>query len=124
MHKILLMLVLSITFPLSSYAESENDVISKVMLLNETSLKLVGVSLAALSYLAETGPYSFRPTSYLEETGKIALIKELEEAGYISTSERTGLPDGQEPNEKFLVVVPTESGLLIIASIDTKGYNN
>jgi hypothetical protein len=95
---------------LSSAYAGDSDIEAKIDKLNSASIESLGVSLNALSYLVEASPYSYMPLSYLEESGKIHYINELEKAGYVKISKRVGLPDGQEQSETFLNVRPLKTG--------------
>lgn len=93
--------------PLISNAANQAEIQAKVEKLNQESLKVLGISLNALRYLVDASPESYRPVWYLERTGDIKYIHELEQAGFVSTEIRTGLPDGTEQNEKFLRLIPS-----------------
>ncbi len=93
----------------SVYAGSP-DFEAKIDKLNSASIESLGISLRALSYLAEASPYSYMPLSHLEKSGKIDYIIELEKAGYVEVSKRVGLPDGQEQSETFVNVRPLKTG--------------
>jgi len=124
MYKYFFVIIFTASLSWSSFATEDEDVLAAVIVLNNASLDFLGVSLSALSFLSETSPHSYRPLSYLKKSGKIELINELEKAGYLEVSSRTGLPDGQEPNEKFIITSPSEAGILLIASIKSQSYNN
>ena len=92
-------------------AHSSDPIIEeKIEKLNLATIESLGISLNALSYLVEASPYSYMPLSYLEQSGKIDYINELEEAGYVQISKRVGLPDGQEKSETFISVRPLKTG--------------
>ena len=102
----------------SSYVQAnENDVTSKIGALNEASMEWLGVSLGAVSYLSQITPSSYIPLGYLEQSGSMELINELENAGYITKHERKGLPDGNESEDMFVTLRPTELGINVIANI-------
>jgi hypothetical protein len=96
------------SFPAS--AADEAEIRAKVEQLNQESMKVLGVSLNALRYLVDASPNSYRPLWYLERSGDIKYIHELELAGYVSTEIRMGLPDGAEPNVKQMRIIPIGSG--------------
>ena len=50
------------------------------------------------------------PLKYLEKSGKIDQINELEKAGYVKTSKQKGLPGGGQNSEIFLNVRPLKKG--------------
>jgi len=95
---------------LSSAYAGDSDIEAKIDKLNSASIESLGISINALSYLVRTSPDSYMPLSYLEESGKIHYINELEKAGYVEVSKRVGLPDGQEQSETFLNVRPLKTG--------------
>jgi hypothetical protein len=96
---------------------------AKIEKLNAAAIELLGISLNALSYLVEASPYAYMPLSYLEKSGKIDYIKELEEAGYVQISKRIGLPDGQEQSETFINVRPLKTGEEIQRCIQALKHN-
>lgn len=65
----------------------------------------------------QASPQAYIPLSYLEKSGKIHQINELEKAGYVKISKRRGLPDGRERSETFLNVRPLKTGKEIQRSI-------
>ena len=96
------------SFPAS--AADEAEVRAKVEQLNQESMRVLGVSLNALRYLVEASPTNYRPLWYLERSGDIKYVHELELAGYVSTEIRLGLPDGGEPNVKQMRIIPIGAG--------------
>lgn len=103
---------------LPSYVQAnEDDIVSKIGALNEASMEWLGVSLGAVSYLSQIRSSSYIPLDYLEQSGNMRLINELEKAGYIAKHQRKGLPDGTQPEEVFVTLRPTEIGINIIANI-------
>jgi hypothetical protein len=48
---------------------------------------------------------------YLERTGEITHIRELEAKGYVRTQVVQGLPDGQQQQDKFLRIIPIGEGI-------------
>lgn len=99
-------------------AQADRDeVITKVMALNEASVEWLGISLAALGFLSELAPGTHIPLSYLEETGKLQLVEMLEVGGYVKSVQVLGLPDAQDPGETFLKIWPTDEGMVIQASV-------
>lgn len=116
MKMILVALISSLIFASTAQAKEE-DVISAVGALNEASIEWLGISLGAISYLSQIETTSYMPKDYLIGSDKMSLIIELENAGYIVINERKGLPDGHEPENIFLNLRPTESGLKIIATV-------
>lgn len=121
MKKILIGFLLTLIISVSHAIDTE--LVDKISTLDAASKEWLGVSLAAIVLLSNTGPYSYVPLSHLEETGKIQLVRELELAGYIAIHNSVGLPDGQEPDETFLNLKPTEKGLEVITAIKVHGYN-
>ena len=117
-----LFFISSISFT-SNASEKQEAILDSVTVLNEASLEWLGVSLDALTFLSQSSEGSYIPKSYLESSKKIYLVQQLEKAGYIQAEQRTGLPDGQEPKENFIRVLPTEKGLTVIASIRVIGHN-
>ena len=115
--KIILAALVTLLMSVSAAQAKEEDVISAVGALNEASVEWLGVSLGAISYLSQIEATSFMPKDYLSGSDKMPLIIELEKAGYVVIHERKGLPDGHEPENTFLNLRPTESGLKIIATI-------
>lgn len=89
---------------------SEPTIEAKIDELNSASIDSFGVSLHALSYLVQISPDSYIPLSYLEKSGKIDLINELEKAGYVKISRRDGLPNGRQTSETFLSIRPIKTG--------------
>lgn len=102
---------LLLAVPFVARAVDPVEVERKVAELDAHSKKLFGVSLNSLRYLIDANPNHFFPMWHLEKTGDIVHIRELESKGYISTQVRTGLPDGGEPNVKFLRIIPMGAGL-------------
>ena len=90
------------------------EVEAKINTLNEASIKSLGVSLNALTYLVQASGNSYIPLWHLEKSGDIAFINELENAKYIKVNKRQGLPDGHEPEETFINIVPLYKGNEVI----------
>jgi hypothetical protein len=111
MIRALLLSLLVLISPLCVIAADRAEIEQKVAELNGNSMRLFGVSLNALRYLIDASPEHYFPMWNLERTGDIIYIRELETKGYISTQERSGLPDGSEPKLKFLRVIPVGAGL-------------
>lgn len=91
------------------YAES-NNIQDKVNELNSASMQSFGISFKALAYLVDVSPDSYIPLIYLEESGRIDYINELEKAGYIKTYKHLGLPDGYEIEVSFMNIRPLKRG--------------
>lgn len=89
---------------------SGSDLEEKINSLNEASIKSVGVSLNALAFLVNASPNSYMPLWYLEKSGDMNYIRELEKAGYVKVNILNGLPDGQMPGEKQVNIVPLQLG--------------
>ena len=89
---------------------SDGSLEEKIQSLNEASIKSVGISLNALSYLVSASADSYMPLWHLEQSGDINYIKELEQAGYVKVNIVEGLPDGQMPGEKQINIVPLHTG--------------
>lgn len=94
----------------SSAFAGEPTIEDKIDKLNAASIESFGVSLPALSYLAQVSPDGYMPLRYLEDSGKIDLINELEKAGYVKVSKRDGLPNGAQTSETFLNIRPVKTG--------------
>lgn len=106
-----LMLILAV-----GVCHADDDEIRKQLdELNAASMETFGISLAALSYLAEVAPIGYRPLYYLESTGKMTLIDELEDADYVEVALRKGLPGGGEDSKTFITVQPVRRGKVIHA---------
>jgi len=124
MYRLLIVVFLSISsISLCVSASEKEDTIDAVTVLNEASIEFLGVSLDALTFLSQSNYKAYIPKSHLESSKKISLVNQLEKAGYIKIEEIIGLPDGQEPNEKFIRIIPTEKGATVIVSIQAVGHN-
>lgn len=97
--------------PLSAAADNAKDIERKVGKLNAQSIKLLGVSLNAVRYLVGASSDSYLLLSYLEDSGEINYIRELEAKGYVKTQVIQGLPDGTQKNVKHLRVIPIGDGV-------------
>ncbi len=95
----------------------EDDILIKVGALNDASIEWFDVSLAAVSYLSQVTPNSYMPLDSLEQSGNIFLIQELEEAGYIKKYQTKGLPSGNLPDDDFITLKLTDTGIHLVASI-------
>lgn len=76
----------------------------KVAALNHQAMNNLGVSLNALRYLAGAKPGTYIPLWYLEQSGDIEALQELEKAGYAKVTRHSGLPDGQQKGTTFVAV--------------------
>lgn len=94
----------------SAHATEPQEIESKVAELNSQSIKLLGVSLNAVRYLVGASSDSYLLYSYLESSGEIAFVRELEAKGYVKVLLVQSLPDGTQRNEKFLRVIPVGDG--------------
>ena len=99
------------TFTVSAVAADRAEIERKVGELDRQSIKLLGVSLNALTHLVKADPQHYLPVRYLERSGEINYIRELETRGYVRTQVVQGLPDGQEKHEKFLRMIPVGEGI-------------
>lgn len=95
---------------INAHAADPKEIESKVAELNSQSIKLLGVSLNAVRYLVGASPSSYLLYSYLESSGEIAYVRELEAKGYVKVQVVQSLPDGTQRNEKFLRVIPVGDG--------------
>jgi hypothetical protein len=76
----------------------------KVAALNQQAMNSLGVSLNALRYLAGATPGTYMPLWYLEQSGDIEALQELEKVGYVKLTRHSGLPDGQQKGTTFVAV--------------------
>ena len=95
----------------SAFASFENQFDEKVTTLNIQSIKLLGVSLNSLRYLMAATPYSYIHLGFLNGSGDINYVRELESKGYVSLRVQFGRLDGSEKNQEFMVIEPTADGL-------------
>ncbi|MFZ3320754.1 MAG: hypothetical protein WA190_00170 [Usitatibacter sp.] len=105
----LLLSALLAVSPIVVSAADRAEIEQKVAHLDEESMKLLGVSLNALQYLVNASPNHYLSVWDLENSGAIRYVRELEAKGYVSIE--IGLPDGIEPNNKFLRIVPVGAGI-------------
>lgn len=124
LRTLLVIVFLAISNPITVIAIDSAEINRKVEDLNVQSLKSFGVSLNALLYLVESSPNSYLLLWHLEETGSINYIRELENKGYIKVEIVTGLPDGNEKNEKFLRIKAIDKGIELKRSIIALGQKN
>lgn len=109
--------------PLSAAADSAKDIERKVGKLNAQSIKLLGVSLNAVRYLVGASSDSYLLLSYLEDSGEINFIRELEAKGYVKTQVIQGLPDGSQRNVKHLRVIPIGDGIELQRCVEELQHN-
>ena len=108
-NKYIIAIVLIMSFsPLSANDLSLEE---KIQQLNQQTIKSLGISLNALTYLVEADSTSYMPLWHVKELGKFQFIKELENAGYVKIIIQRGLPDGSQPIEEFLNIVPLKTGI-------------
>jgi len=110
---ILRAIAFSVVFAVSSFnvsAADTQDIEGKVAELNAQSIRLLGVSLNAVRYLVGASSDSYLLLSYLERSGEIGYVRELEAKGYVKVQIVQALPDGTQKNEKFLRVIPVGEG--------------
>lgn len=98
-------------------AADPKEIERKVSELNAQSVKLFGVSLNALRYLSSADADSYLHLGYLETSGEIKFIRELEAKGYVRTQVMQALPDGSQRNETFLRVMPIGDGVAVQRSL-------
>ena len=110
-------------FPLAAAADSAKDIERKVGKLNAQSIKLLGVSLNAVRYLVGASSDSYLLLSYLEDSGEINFIRELEAKGYVKTQVIQGLPDGSQRNVKHLRVIPVGDGIELQRCMEELQHN-
>jgi len=111
--KILVFLVSSIIAG-SSLAD-ELTIQEKINQLNQATIETIGVSLHALSYLIDASEYSYMPLRYLQKSGDIEYVKELEKAGYVRMVIHDELPyaDTEEKRQKQVQIIPLYTGVEI-----------
>ncbi len=93
------------------YATSE-----EVWALSDVSKDRIGVSLAALAMLAQWSPHSYVPLDYLQRSGRLKLIEELEKEGLVIVHQVQGLPDGTQQNSMQVRIEPIGRGVEIVAA--------
>ena len=110
-------------FPLSAAADNAKDIETKVGELNTQSMKLLGVSLNAVRYLVGASASDYLLLSYLERSGEINYIRELEAKGYVKTQVVQGLPDGSQKNVKHLRIIPIGDGIELQRCVEALQHN-
>lgn len=115
--------VIIFIMPLGVAAESAKDIERKVMKLNAQSIKLLGVSLSAVRYLVSASSDSYLLLSYLEDSGEINYIRELEAKGYVKTQIIQGLPDGTQKTVKHLRIIPIGDGIELQRCVEGLQHN-
>jgi hypothetical protein len=105
-------------------AADPKEIQRKVVQLNAQSVKLLGISLNALTHLAGADANSYHHLGHLEQSGEIKFIRELEAKGYVKTQVVKALPDGTPTNETFLRVIPVGDGAEVQRSIIGLQHNN
>lgn len=105
-------------------AADPQEIQRRVVQLNAQSVKLLGVSLNALRYLAGADANSYHHLGHLEQSGDIKFIRELEHKGYVKTQIVRALPDGTQTNETFLRVIPVGDGAEVQRSIIGLQHNS
>jgi hypothetical protein len=108
--------------PLNAAADAK-DIENKVGELNAQSMKLLGVSLNAVRYLVGASSTSYLLLSYLERSGEINYIRELEAKGYVKTQVVQGLPDGTQKQVKHLRVIPIGDGVELQRCVEELPHN-
>ena len=124
--KVQTLLVAALVTGLSSGVSAVDplEIQQRVIQLNAQSIKLLGVSLNALRYLAGADANSYHHLGHLEQSGDIKFIRELESKGYVKTQIVKALPDGTQRNETFLRVVPVGDGAEVQRSIIGLQHNS
>ncbi len=105
-----LVLVTILSCSMGAGAADPRDIERKVAELNTQSMKLLGVSLNAVRFLVDASSTSYLLLSYLESSGEINFIRELEAKGYVRTQIVQGLPEGTQNNIKHIRVIPIGEG--------------
>ena len=114
--------VLALLLSSTAYSADDRNIEESIKRLDDLSQSELGLSLHAVSYLITLDPYSFIPKNYLEESGEMEVIRELEESGYAVIREITGLPDASAQDEVFINVVTSYHGKELLRCIqDMKG---
>jgi hypothetical protein len=93
----------------TTFAADPQEIERKVNELNSNSMKLLGVSLNALHYLARAKPGDLLLLSHLERSGEINAIRELEGKQYVTSRVVEFSPDGRQ-KDKFLSITPIGAG--------------
>lgn len=93
----------------TAFAADPKKIERKVDELNSNSIKLLGVSLNALHYLARAKPGDLLLLSHLERSGEINAIRELEDKKYVTSKVVEFSPDGRQ-KDKFLSITPIGAG--------------
>lgn len=119
----IVVIFLSTLLAVSALAD-EVSIESKIRDLNQASIKSLGVSLNALTYLVNASPNSYMPLWHLEKSGDMQFIRELEKSGYVSVTITKGLPDGQMPNEEQVNITPLNSGREVQRCMLALKHNN
>jgi len=110
--KRLLLAISLLLISTTTFANELAEVEGKIRQLNDDSLSSLGITVNALSLLLVTHPQSYLPAKHIVSRTRIS-IHELEDKGYITVLEVMGLPDGYQPQEKFLRLIPTDKGKVI-----------
>ena len=110
----ILVFLFSTIFAGSSLAD-ELSIQEKINQLNQATIASIGVSLNALSYLIDASEYSYMPLRYLQKSGDIEYVKELEKAGYVRMVIHDELPyaDTEEKRQKQVQIIPLYTGVEI-----------
>jgi len=116
-------IVIAVSIACSSSAVCA-DIAQRVIELNQRSIESIGVSLGALSYLSGVKPGELSHLEYLEKTGDIAYVKELESAGYVQVDYHHGFPDGAGGTATYISVELLKSGLDIRAALQGSKHSN
>ncbi len=106
-------LSLIILFFFTSALPAEQNIEDKINELNTITVKSLGVSITALSYLMKASPSTYIPLWHLKESGDMNYIRELEKAGYVSVKIIKGLPDGKMQNQEQVNISPLDKGIEI-----------
>jgi hypothetical protein len=120
----MLVIVLIAGFSSAAPAADPKEIQQKVVQLNAQSVKLLGISLNALRYLAAADANSYHHLGHLEQTGEIKFVRELETKGYVKTQVMKALPDGTQRNETFLRVIPVGNGIEVQRSMTGLQHNS
>ncbi len=107
-----------------SMCYAEDSLQDKVNLLDKHSKELLGVSIYATSELIKMkGSPIFAPLNYVEESGDMAYLKELERNGYIEIKHQKGLPDGTMSDQDFVWYVRTDEGAQLLRCFEVAQHN-
>ena len=98
-------------------AEDYSNLTASTRSVDATSRESLGINIRAISLLLQASPRAFVPIWALEKKGDLDVLKDLAAKGFVTLTQRRGLPDGSDSDTVYMNYIATEKGNAIVSAI-------